>query len=79
MNKYGGGKLPLYHFDMYRIDAKQALDLGFREIFEEKDAVCLVEWPENVAGLLPKKTVSIEIKRTGELENERIISLTHNA
>ena len=70
MNKYGGGRLPLYHFDMYRLDGKQAASLGFSEIFEEKDAVCLVEWPENAPGLLPKGAVHINIKRINENTRE---------
>ena len=72
MNRYGGGRFPFYHFDMYRIDAKQAENLGFREIFEDNDAVCLAEWPENAAEILPKNTVYIEIRRAGETAREII-------
>ena len=70
MNRYEGGRFPFYHFDMYRIDAKQAENLGFREILEDKDAVCLIEWPENAAAILPKDAIYIEIKRTGERTRE---------
>ena len=73
MNRYGGGRFPFYHFDMYRINAEQAENLGFREIFEEKGAVCLIEWPENAAGILPKGAVRVEIKSTGEKTREIIV------
>ena len=70
MNEYPCGRLKFYHFDMYRIDTKQAENLGFGEYFDEAGAVCLVEWPENVTGILPPHTVHIEIKRTGEETRE---------
>ena len=50
---YNFSKLYLYHFDFYRFDVPRELDdAGFREYFRD-DAVCLVEWPEKVAGLPP--------------------------
>ena len=66
MNEYRGEKLKLYHFDMYRIDAAQAENLGFLELFGEKNAVCLIEWPENIREILLKNAVKIEITRAGE-------------
>ncbi|MGZ5090715.1 MAG: tRNA (adenosine(37)-N6)-threonylcarbamoyltransferase complex ATPase subunit type 1 TsaE [Burkholderiales bacterium] len=50
---YNFSKLYLYHFDFYRFDDPRELDdAGFREYFRA-DAICLVEWPEKVAGLAP--------------------------
>jgi tRNA threonylcarbamoyladenosine biosynthesis protein TsaE len=50
---YNFSKLYLYHFDFYRFDDPRELDdAGFREYFRA-DAICLVEWPEKVAGLPP--------------------------
>ena len=72
MNVYEGGRLKFYHFDMYRIDAAQAEFLGFSEIFGEKGAVCLIEWPENVKSMLPANTIEIEIKRIDENTREII-------
>jgi tRNA threonylcarbamoyladenosine biosynthesis protein TsaE len=43
----------LYHFDLFRFhDPGEWLDAGFRECFNER-SICLVEWPERAAGLLP--------------------------
>lgn len=52
---------PLYHFDFYRIESlAEALDMGVEEYFDSGDA-CLVEWPENIAALLPPDTLRIDI------------------
>lgn len=52
---------PVYHFDFYRIDDDaQALDLGLDEYFDS-DALCLMEWPENVDAFLPDDTLFVEI------------------
>ena len=52
----------IYHFDFYRIETEaQALDLGLDEYFDS-GALCLMEWPENVEGLLPDDTLHVEIK-----------------
>ncbi len=50
MNSYGG-RLPLYHFDLYRLSSEdELLDLGFDDYFHG-DGVALVEWPERCPGL----------------------------
>ncbi len=77
MNEYAGGRLKLYHFDMYRIDSLQAENLGFKELFGEKDSVCLIEWPENTSEILPADTIKIQLVRTGE--NERRITVRQAA
>ena len=74
MNVYKGATLKLYHFDMYRLNAAQAENLGFHEYFGEKDAVCLIEWPENVFAMLPKGTISLEIKRLDENTREIVVN-----
>ncbi len=64
---YNVSRLDLYHFDFYRFeDAKEWQDAGFREYFDTR-AVCLVEWPENAAALLPAPDIkiSLRIKGTG--------------
>ena len=49
----------IYHFDFYRIDTpEQALDLGLDEYFDT-GALCLMEWPENVADFLPEDTLDV--------------------
>ena len=49
VNEYGGGRLPLFHFDMYRLhDADDLFDIGWED-YLERGGVCAVEWSENVA------------------------------
>ena len=64
------GKFKLHHFDTYRITTEEAIESGFDEIFQEKDSVIFVEWSENIAQLLPNKTITINIKYLSENERE---------
>jgi len=62
---YEVSRLYLYHFDFYRFtDPRELEEAGFREYFRP-DAVCLVEWPENAAGLLPAADVRIRLEASG--------------
>ena len=60
------GRLPLYHFDVYRIgDPDEMYDIGFDEyLFGE--GVCLIEWPSQVEELLPETAVRITIEKEPE-------------
>lgn len=52
---------PLYHFDFYRINRlEEAVDLGLDDYFYS-GALCIIEWPENIAGLLPEETLKVHI------------------
>ena len=63
INSYEGGRLPLYHFDCYRVPSEEfARALGFEEYFSA-GGVCLVEWSENIASLLPADVKRVEIKK----------------
>ena len=64
------GKFKLHHFDTYRITVEEAIEAGFDEVFEEKDSVIFVEWSENIAPLIPEKTIKINIKYLNENERE---------
>ena len=64
------GKFKLHHFDTYRITLEEAIESGFDEIFQEKDSVIFVEWSENIAQLIPEKTIKINIKYLSENERE---------
>ena len=58
---------PVYHFDFYRIERpEEALDIGLYD-YLDSGFLCLVEWPENIDGLLPEDTlyVSIEVLPDG--------------
>lgn len=65
------GDIPLYHFDLYRIESPSELDeLGFEE-FWEGDGISIVEWPERAAGRLPSRVTAVIIEYTGT-ESRRI-------
>jgi tRNA threonylcarbamoyladenosine biosynthesis protein TsaE len=62
---YTFSRLYLYHFDFYRFTNPRELgDAGFRDYFNP-DAVCLVEWPENAAGMLPAADLRIRLQVAG--------------
>ena len=66
VNEYGGGRLPLFHFDMYRLhDADDLFDIGWED-YLERGGVCAVEWSENVMDALPEDTVWVRIAREGD-------------
>ena len=67
VNEYIGGRLPLFHFDMYRLGSSDELfDIGWED-YLLRGGVCAVEWSENVAdAMLGAVTVSIE--KTGDAE-----------
>ncbi len=71
VHEYGDGRLPVYHFDFYRLDSADAVvRLGFDE-YAEGDGVCLIEWADRFPNLLPEDTVTITIETRGE--KERVI------
>ena len=52
---------PVYHFDFYRIERpEEALDIGLYD-YLDSGALCLMEWPENIEGLLPEETLKVSI------------------
>ncbi len=66
MQTYDGGRLPFYHFDVYRIgDVSEMYELGYEEYFFGK-GVCLVEWAELISELLPSDAVHILIEKDME-------------
>ena len=70
--EYESGRLPLYHFDVYRVnDEDELFEMGFEEYFT-KGGVCLIEWADLVLDLLPKDTIVIRLEY-GEKEDERIV------
>ena len=53
MKKYGF----FYHIDCYRIESKDLLELGFKEIIGQPDNIVMIEWAERVKDVLPKNTI----------------------
>ena len=63
MQTYEGGRLTLYHFDVYRIeDPEEMEEVGFDE-WISGDGVALIEWADMVEDLLPKETIRVTITR----------------
>ena len=74
VNEYEGGRLPLFHFDMYRLGSSDELfDIGWED-YLTRGGVCAVEWSENVSDALEEDATSVEICR-GESDNQRIITI----
>jgi tRNA threonylcarbamoyladenosine biosynthesis protein TsaE len=65
VNEYLGGRVPLFHFDMYRLhSADDLFDIGWDD-YLERQGICAVEWSENVAEALEDPLV-VTICKTGE-------------
>ena len=72
VNEYLGGRLPLFHFDMYRLASPDDLwDIGWED-YLDRHGVCCVEWSENVADAL-EDPITVTIDKLGE--NSRRITL----
>ena len=70
VNEYLGGRLPLFHFDMYRLGSSDDLwDIGWED-YLDRNGICAVEWSENVDDAM-EDAIYITIEKTGE-ESRRI-------
>lgn len=66
INEYLGGRLNLYHFDMYRVENWESLySTGFFD-YLEAGGVIAAEWSENIEAALPDTTIYIEFEYTGD-------------
>ena len=73
VNEYLGGRLPLFHFDMYRLSSGEELfDIGWED-YLQRGGVCAVEWSENVDDAL-ESPICVRIERTGD--DSRRITIT---
>ena len=69
VNEYLGGRLPLFHFDMYRLASADDLwDIGWEDYLDRK-GICAVEWSENVAEAL-EEPILITIEKPGKNPGE---------
>jgi tRNA threonylcarbamoyladenosine biosynthesis protein TsaE len=74
VQEYTEGRLPLYHFDVYRLDGMDEMyELGYEEYFFGQ-GVCVVEWADRIEEIIPEDAVVIRIEY-GEKENERIYNI----
>ena len=70
VNEYLGGRLPLFHFDMYRLASSDDLwDIGWDD-YLDRNGICAVEWSENVDDAM-ENAIYITIEKTGD-ESRRI-------
>ena len=75
VNEYEGGRLPLFHFDMYRLTGADALfDIGWED-YLDRGGVCAVEWSEQVEDALPEDTVYVSIARSPQADSWRTITI----
>ena len=76
VNEYEGGRLTLFHFDMYRLGSSDELfDIGWED-YLVRGGVCAVEWSENVDDVLDSDTIRVDIRR-GESDDQRRITITN--
>ena len=63
VQEYSGGRLPLYHFDVYRIGEPEEMEeIGYDDYFFG-EGVCLIEWAELIRELLPERVISVSIEQ----------------
>ena len=75
VNEYEGGRLPLFHFDMYRLSSSDELfDIGWED-YLARGGVCAVEWSEIVDDALEPGTIRVDIRR-GADDSQRVIAVT---
>ena len=64
------GRLPVYHFDLYRLEmVEQLTDIGFDE-YLHGEGVCLIEWPDAFLAAMPEQYLWIEIHAVGEEQRQ---------
>ena len=73
VHEYHSGRMPLYHFDVYRLgDPDEMFELGYEEYFYG-EGLCVVEWADLVADLLPEEARIFRLEY-GSSEDERIVT-----
>lgn len=73
IKEYDDGRLPLYHFDVYRLDCPEQLyDLGYEDYFYG-DGITLIEWPEKIGPILPEANLWVDFAFGRSPEQRRIL------
>ena len=68
VNEYRGPRLPLFHFDMYRVESFDGLySTGFFD-YLDMGGVVAVEWSENIHGALPQEVIRVTFERLGDTQ-----------
>ena len=75
MQTYTDGRLPVFHFDTYRLgDVDEFLAIGAEEYLLDPEIVCFVEWAERVEPVLPADHLAIAIEQTGPSSRRYVFS-----
>jgi tRNA threonylcarbamoyladenosine biosynthesis protein TsaE len=75
VHEYQGGRLPLYHFDFYRMGSEEeVLRIGWDEYLDE-DGVVVVEWPDKFPNLIPAQVTWLSFEHD---DGARIVKLLHS-
>jgi tRNA threonylcarbamoyladenosine biosynthesis protein TsaE len=75
IQEYSGGRLPLYHFDVYRVtDPQEMFEIGAFEYFDG-NGVCVIEWANNIMEIIPEESIVIHIYY-GKEEGARVYEYT---
>lgn len=73
--EYLDGRLPLYHFDVYRLGSSEEIyEIGYED-YINNGGVALIEWANIIYDELPKEYIKIEMKYDGDVESEREIDI----
>ena len=71
------GRLPVYHFDVYRVHrAEELFEIGYEEYFFGK-GVCFIEWAELIEELLPENCIQVFMSYSEEDEEGRVITIEY--
>ncbi len=75
LQEYEGGRLPVVHVDLYRLEPGRGLDsLGLEEQFARNDSVMFIEWPDSAGDRLPPGSLSLGIEFGAE-EGARVLTV----
>lgn len=76
VNEYLSGRIPLFHFDMYRLGSSDELfDIGWED-YLARGGVCAVEWSERAEDAFDGSTVRIDFRRGAQHDGWRVITIT---
>jgi len=67
LHTYEEGRLPLYHFDVYRIGSEDEMEeIGYFDLVDGGEGVTLIEWSVLISGIIPSDAISVEIEKNPE-------------
>ncbi len=75
VHSYQGERLTLHHFDVYRVhDEEELFNIGLEEYLYGED-ICIIEWADLIRSMIPRRAIEIQLERTYEGDNERMITI----